>query len=71
MSQKLSNLLIESCKMKENYLALELLKRNMKLESKDKDGKTALSYAASNSNIEVVEMMINKGANINALNNIK
>ena len=48
-------------------MALELLKRNFQLKLKDKDGRTALSYTAAYSNTEVLKLLIEKGASINAL----
>ena len=62
-------MIVESCKINEDFLTFELLKK------KDHNAKeaeayecTALSYAALNSNVEVLKLLIDKGADIHSLN---
>ena len=52
--------------MNEKTLALEILKRDVDVNTKDRYGSTALNYASKNTDLEVMKLLINRGADINS-----
>jgi ankyrin repeat protein len=66
-----NKILLNAVKVSDTLLALEKLKQSdLDLSYKDtRSGKTALHYAVEKKNIEIIDALLEKGANINAIDN--
>ena len=56
------SLLHEAISSRQDEIALELIAKGIGLEIQDKEGKTALSYAAAHQNQVVAKALVDKGA---------
>ncbi|MCL2312720.1 MAG: ankyrin repeat domain-containing protein [Firmicutes bacterium] len=66
VDENLYNLLMLSI-INSNYEVAKLLISKTKINSRDKDGRTALHWAVDNSSLEIVEKLIEAGADVNAV----
>ena len=66
---ELDKLLIFYCKESDCEMAELLIDSGADVNIKDKDNRTALSYASENGCLEVVKLLVDSGADVNALNN--
>ena len=53
----------------QDYIAQELLKKDLNINTQDDDGKTALIYATQKSKTSIVHQLLNKGASIRIKDN--
>lgn len=63
-----TTVLIEAAERDHADMAKFLLDKNIPLDFEDRDGMTALSYAAGNYNFELVKLLTEKGADVNHKN---
>lgn len=63
------NLLQESISFDNQYVSNDLINKNIDLNHKDKDGKTALHYCASHNNFNIAEAILKKECEIDICDN--
>ncbi|MBF0297516.1 MAG: ankyrin repeat domain-containing protein [Oligoflexia bacterium] len=68
-SEPLDDLLLSKENLGHNDIIISLVEANADVNIKDKDGKSALFYAAQNESTDVVNILIDSGADINITDN--
>jgi ankyrin repeat protein len=63
------NLLHEAIAYQNNDIAIDLIKRGIDLDHRDKDGKTPLHYCANYLNIIIAKYIIDNGGDLNICDN--
>ena len=58
--------LFQALKQKDDEVVKKIIRSGFNVNTKDNDGKTALHYAVANGNLEIINLLLNRGAKINA-----